>query len=82
MKFRQNHKGEKSDYKTIANVRHLTRLLTYLREVRESYRKEMTRATGINHACLNSALVFLENNNMIIKLRKGKLIYVLNPLFL
>lgn len=60
-----NSNGTKSDKGKIANIRHLTRIITYLSEVKYDYAKSIERKTGIGYPHIKSALMFLLNYKII-----------------
>lgn len=87
IKHKLNSNGAKSDYlkNVVANTRALTRIITYLRNVKESNRKKIFEATGIEQSKLADALNWLVSNNLITKKISTKFktkIYKLNENFL
>lgn len=86
-KFKNNSRGAKAE-KYIANIHHLTRIITFLSEVDCAYKKQIYEGTGMHGSIIKSALTFLLNNKILFVLkivRVGKFpnikYYALNPLF-
>lgn len=87
-KVRQFNRGYKTDFRNLANIRHLTRIITYLSEVECDYRGGIQRKTGLDSVKLKSALKFLVYYKIIFIMKRDKLgkrtnvkFYALNQFF-
>jgi len=84
-KYENNPKGLKSDYRLVANTRHLTRIIIFLNDNPGSLKSQICEGTGIK-VYLGDALHWLVNNKVVVKClnnnRKSSInYYKLNPLF-
>jgi hypothetical protein len=66
-----NHHGEKGDNLNLANTRHLSRILLYLREVKYSHYKKIEKDLGIGNRT-KDALIFLVKHKLIKKIERKR----------
>ncbi len=82
---KKNSPGCKPDTNKTATTRDLKKVLIYLGSVESDSITSIGEHTGVNMSRLEDALVFLTNNNILIKRLKHKsgntFCYILNPLF-
>lgn len=76
-KQKSNPTGLKGDYMThhVSNIRHLTRIITYLKEINiKCIKSEICVQCNMENNQVNGALLWLLNNKIIIKesSRKGQ----------
>lgn len=64
--------GISSDRTKLANTRQLTRVLTYLAEVKCAYAKQIHYATGIEGSRVKDAIRWLWNYDLIYVFKTGK----------
>jgi hypothetical protein len=65
--YPKKSRGIKSDYKSlsVANTRHLKRILIYLDEVKYANSTKICKEINITMGCVNDALLFLSNHGII-----------------
>ena len=60
-------KGMKGDFGRTANIRHLTRIITYLSEIDKDHVTGISEKTGVTRQILKGALLFLVNHGLVLK---------------
>jgi len=87
-KIKRHNKGCKPDFGKVANVRHLTRIISYLSEVECDYQTSIQIKTGVSSNFIKSAIRFLLNYKIVFITRRDKAgkisqarYYALNPLW-
>lgn len=60
-------KGVKGDVRNTANIRHLTRIITYLSEIDKDHITGISEKTGVSRRILKGALLFLVNHGLVLK---------------
>ena len=84
-----NSKGCKPETNNIANIRHLTKIITFLSEVEAAHTTDIVVKLGMGKDYVKSGLHFLKNNKIIMvvgstrhkRWNGGVKHYALNPLF-
>jgi|LGOV01.1.fsa_nt_gb hypothetical protein len=77
-----NSVGEKREHYNFANTTNLTKVIICLREIGKPTHISLVREwTGITHSRLKNAITWLVSNKIVLKERKNKVVYSINPVW-
>jgi len=77
-----NSVGEKREHYNFAHTNNLTRVIVSLKEIgKPVHIKEIREWTGITHTRLKNAITWLVSNKILLKERKSRVVYSINPVW-